>query len=273
MAFRIETVNVTPAFARELLSRNVENNRNLRQTKVDQYARDIAANDWPKTGDTVKVSTEGRLIDGQHRMAAVVQADTTVQMLIAYDVDPAVMPVLDTGAARKFSDVLKISGSPQRSAVAAIVRRIVMWEAGNRMGSAGGAAPQPTHTELKLRYEKDVPGFDTASQRSTDIQRARLGAQAPAGTVFYLFAQLDIESAHRFFDAYISGANLNEGDPILALRNRMVRIGRDERLRTPEVQALFIRSWNAWREGRTLATVPITTGGRRLTNANYPVPQ
>lgn len=273
MAFRIETKTVTPAFARELLRRNVDNNRNLRPTKVSQYARDIAAGDWPITGDTVKVDTDGRLIDGQHRLSAVVLADMPVEMLIAWDVDPAVMPLLDIGAARKFSDVLKMSGVKHRAATAAIVRRVAMWESGNRMGSGGTVYPQPTHAELSERHAKDIPGFDTATDRGEDVRRMRLGACAPVGTCFYLFAELSLEDAHRFFDAYVSGANLNEGDPVLALRNRMVRVGRDERLSAAEIQALFIRAWNAWREGRTLASVPITTGGRKLTSTTFPIPK
>lgn len=273
MAFRIETRTVTPAFARELLSRNADNQRNLRPTKVNQYARDIAAGDWPITGDTVKVDTNGRLIDGQHRLQAVVQADTAVDMLIAWDVDPSVMPLLDIGANRRFSDVLKMGNVPHRAATAAIVRRIIMWEAGNRMATGGQGVLTPTHAEMLARHEKDVSGFDTATSRGEDVRRMRLGTGGPVGASFYLFAQLDLDAAHRFFDAYLSGANLSEGDPVLALRNRMVRVGRDERLTSGEIQALFIRAWNAWREGRTLASVPITTGGRKLTNATYPIPK
>lgn len=273
MAFRIENKLITPAFARELLRRNVENNRNLRPTKVAQYARDIAANSWPITGDTIKVDTNGHLIDGQHRLQAVVLADMPVEMLIAWDVDPAVMPLLDIGAARKFSDVLKMSSAPHRAAMAAIVRRVAMWEQGNRLGSGGSVHPQPTHAELLVRYEKDPFGFDTATSRGEDVRRTRLGTAGTAGTCFYLFAELDGDKAHGFFDAFISGANLNEGHPILTLRNRMVRVGRDERLLPAEMQALFIRAWNAWREDRTLMSIPITSGGRKLTNATYPLPK
>lgn len=273
MAFRIETKTITPAFARELLGRNAENQRNARPTKVSQYARDIAAGDWPMTGDTIKVDTNNRLIDGQHRLMAVVQADIAVDMLIAWDVDPSVMPLLDIGAVRRFSDVLKMSNTQHRAAAAAIVRRIAMWEAGNRMGSGGEGKPQPTHAELLARYEKDVTGFDSATSRGEDVRRARLGTGGPAGACFYLFAEIDRDAAHRFFDALISGANLNEGDPVLALRNRMIRVGRDERLNAGEITALFVRSWNAFREGRQLGSVMITSGGRKLTNANFPIPK
>lgn len=273
MAFRIETVEMTPKIASELLRRNAENQRNIRSRKVDQYARDMADGNWPMTGDTIKVDTNGDLIDGQHRVAAVVQAGIMVTMLVAYDVSPDVMPVLDSGIARTFSDVLKMSGSSQRNVTGAIVRRIVQWERGNRMGTAASGTDIISHSELMERYLNDVPGFDSASQRASDVRRANLGTAGPVGTAFYLFSQIDHEAAHVFFDAYVSGANLVEGDPVLALRNRMVRVGRDERLMPAEVLALFCRAWNAWREKRSLASVPIVTGGRRLNNATFPVPK
>lgn len=274
---RVELVQVTPALARQWIGRNADNQRLMRGTKVDQYARDMASGNWPITGDTVKVTPDNRLIDGQHRMSAVIQADTTVHMLIAYNVPAEVMPVLDTGTARTFSDVLKISGSPRRNIVGAIVRRIVMWERGNYVARTGGTGPSnqelPTHLEMLARYEKDPGAFDAAAGRASDVQRGKLGAGQPAGVAYYLFSAVDHQMAHAFFDSYVSGVNLTAGHPILALRNRMTRLGRDERLLATEQLALYVRSWNAYRENRSLEKVSITSGGRKLINTNFPQPK
>lgn len=270
---RIELVAVTPKLAREWLGRNAENQRLRRDTKVDQYARDMAAGHWPITGDTVKVTADNKLLDGQHRMAAVIQADITVPMLIAYGVPAEVMTVLDTGLARTFTDVLRISGAPSRSVLGAVVRRIVQWESGNYLGTSGGGQGAPTNIEMLERYEKEPDAFDSAAARAGDVRRMRLGQSGPAGAAFFLFTQLDQERAHQFFDQYVSGADLAQSHPILSLRNRIVRIGKDERLYAHEQLALFIRAWNAWREDKPLDRVMVTSGGRKLTNASFPQPK
>lgn len=273
MSFRIETVTVTPAMARKFLGDLADNQRNMRDTKVAQYARDMAAGHWPITGDTVKISTDGKLIDGQHRMAAVALADVDVTMLIAFDVDPAVMPVLDIGLGRTFGDVLSVDGGPQKFLVGAVVRYMCFWEAGNYMASTGQGRPVPTMTEMKLRFEADRDLFITAAARAKDVQRSKLTPGGPAGTAFFLFAKVaDTDRAHGFFDRFLTGANLELGDPILALRNRVTR-ARAERLKSAEYLALYCRTWNADREERKLDTVPIVTGGRTLSSATFPLPK
>src|SRR5688572_18700986 len=117
--FRIEQVDMTSALAKQLLAGNAENNRNIRLGKVDQYVRDMLAGHWPITGETIKVDTNGVLIDGQHRLTAVIQAanlnpEIRVPMLIAYNVDPSVMPVLDTGVPRGLHDLVGIAHSAKQ---------------------------------------------------------------------------------------------------------------------------------------------------------------
>lgn len=271
---RIERVTITPTMARKWLADNIENNRKIRETKVAQYARDIAARAWPLTGDTMKIDVNGKLIDGQHRAAAIVLADVEVEMFVAFDVDPAVMPVLDSGLGRKFGDVLHISGTPNRNLTGAIVRHVCQFEAKNYTAASGFGRPVPTNSEMLARYSQDAELFNTATQRGYDVQRMKLSTGGPAGTAFFLFTKASVSSdlAHTFFDFLISGANLELGDPILALRNRLTR-ARIERLKAAEYLALYMRTWNALADGRTLDTVPITTGGRTLSNATFPIPK
>lgn len=272
---RIERVTITPAMARKLTAELADNQRKLRETKVAQYARDMKAGDWPLTGDTIKIDVNGKLIDGQHRVAAIALAEIDVEMFVAYDVDPAVMPVLDNGLTRKFGDVLHISGTPNRNLTGAIVRYVCQFEAKNYTASSGFGRPVPTNSEMLTRFEADVELFQTSTQRGYDVQRSRLTPGGPAGTAFFLFTKASdagTDYAHRFFDSLLSGANLELGDPILALRNRVTR-ARIERLKSAEYLALYVRTWNALAGGRTLDTVPIVTGGRTLSNATFPLPK
>jgi hypothetical protein len=272
--FHIEQVEMNLALAKKLLGQNAENNRNVRPGKVDQYVRDMLAGHWPITGETIKVNTEGVLMDGQHRLTALIEAarinpGIEVPMLIAYNVDPSVMPVLDTGVPRGLHDLVGIAHSAKQShLVAAVVRRILQWEQGNYLGASGRAGGVPTHTECLIRLEKDVEGFVAAAARGRDVQQSRLAPGAPSGTAFYLFRQIDAEKAHTFFDHLISGENLSGS--ILTLRNRLIRA---DRLKAHEYVALYVRTWNAWCEGRVLGHVPVSGNSGKLTNQNFPLPK
>lgn len=279
-----ERVLVTPKIAARWLRQNAENNRPVKKTKVPQYVRDIkvaaeagdGTADWSMTGETIKFSPpqtddrpEGTLIDGQNRLQAVVESRVPVWFMVAYNVPRESMQVIDSGASRTASDAFRISGATERMRNSAIVRWLIMWDNNNPMArSAAGA--NPTISEIVAAYQGDAGRFDAAAKRGTDCSSRGLGNGTTAGVAFYLFHRIDDEAAHQFFDHYISGANLPDHHPTLTLRNRMMRI-RVDRINRQEQLALFVRSWNAFREGRSLKQL-IVVGSGTLTNDNFPRP-
>lgn len=261
---------ITPNRARQLLGDNAENNRLPKKSKIPAYARDMLTGHWhAHTGETIKIDTEGKLIDGQNRMHAVILAGVPIYFDVAYDVPTLAMQVLDTGTPRGAADVLKIAGAQDRMRSGAIVRWAIMWDA--KLFTGMGSTLKPTTTEIILRYTSEPGVFSAAASRATDCQHRGLGTGAPAGVAYYLFSKIDQEETHAFFDQYVSGANLPDASPILTLRNKMTRLCSD-RLTRPEQLALFVRAWNAYREGRTLSQIVIISGGK-LGNDNFPQPR
>jgi len=106
----IEVKCITPEMAKSMLECNLENNRNISKAQVDRYARDMANGKWKLTGETIKFDTLGRLIDGQHRLAAIIKANVPVMQCIATDVDPSSLLVVDSGMIRNTSAIMKICG-------------------------------------------------------------------------------------------------------------------------------------------------------------------
>lgn len=79
---------ITPKIAAEYLTRNTSN-RNRRPTRIQQYARDMGSGNWPVTGESIKFSETGDLLDGQHRLVACVLSGVSFQTWVAHNV-PAV---------------------------------------------------------------------------------------------------------------------------------------------------------------------------------------
>jgi hypothetical protein len=116
----VKVVNFTPALAEAILNNN-RLNRPLREGRVEKYARDMAAGRWRMNAETIKLTREGDLLDGQHRMFAVIEAVNLmpkgkslppIPMMVVEGLDAEVMPTIDTGAARTFADVLTIPERP-----------------------------------------------------------------------------------------------------------------------------------------------------------------
>lgn len=99
-----EIINVTPETAAAWLEHNVPNNRPVRAVDVNKFARDMANGNWRLTHQGIAFNKDGKLIDGQHRLRAVVQSGCTVPMLIWHNLPDNCLSRIDTGLARTASD-------------------------------------------------------------------------------------------------------------------------------------------------------------------------
>ena len=73
---------ITPDQARQYLAFNT-NNRNLRKAHVEKLANDIKNGRWVYNSATIVFNGDGTLLDGQHRLAAIIDADTPVKVAVA----------------------------------------------------------------------------------------------------------------------------------------------------------------------------------------------
>lgn len=64
---------VTPALAKQWLEKNT-NNRNVNFAKVKKMAKDMREGHWDTTHQGIAIATDGTLVDGRHRLMAVVES-------------------------------------------------------------------------------------------------------------------------------------------------------------------------------------------------------
>ena len=64
---------IQPDMAAAWLEQNT-NNRSINNTRVKRYAADMAEGNWAVTGDSIRFSKSGKLLDGQHRLWACVES-------------------------------------------------------------------------------------------------------------------------------------------------------------------------------------------------------
>lgn len=251
----VETI--TPELAREWLGRNTHN-RHLRGDTVSAYARDMRAGRWHFTGEAVKFAADGTLLDGQHRLQAVVQAGVSVQMLVVHGLDPATQAAMDTGRKRTAADFLSLAGEKGSALIAATAKLVLT--------NAGRPDRQVSHGEIAELLEAE-PFLRTICTEITP--RLPVAGITPAVHA-YCYWRLDKVSPDRcaaFFTALHSLAELPKTSPILALNRRLTSggtLGRRTRTHRHELVALTFMAWNAWvrNEPRTIIKLAFTADGR-----------
>ena len=103
-------VEITPDMAKKYLEVNIDNQRNISDSVVDKYARDIVNGNWLITHQGLGFDTQGMMIDGQHRCHAIIKANIPVNMSITINVSPEAMDHVDINKARTAKDVYKLEG-------------------------------------------------------------------------------------------------------------------------------------------------------------------
>lgn len=245
-----EFITVTPALAREWLGKNL-GNRNLKPVRIAQYVRDMNAGKFLVTGETIKFDWTGRLIDGQNRLTAIIEADCPARILIVRDLDPQVQKVLDTGAKRSAGDALKMSGHHSNPHVlAATIRLLAGWENGQLKNSAS-TAPDLTHSEVLDWYLSHGEDIDSAIALAQRWYKRIEATPSPLAATIFLTSQIDPAESFRFF---VGMAEMDLGgrdDPRTVLLTRLRSLHGEKSI--PAQQIYFIlRAWNAWRASQPL---------------------
>lgn len=145
------------------------------------------------------------------------------------------------------SDVLRERGESNTITFASALRWLWMIE--NSVVLATKSSP--SSGELLELLERR-PGI-RASLKQVSGSREIMGGGI-AAALHRTFADLDEELADMFFARVADGANLAAENPILHLRERLLRTRSSHRVRLPEADrvALSIKAWNAYRSGRPM---------------------
>lgn len=248
----VETV--TPEVAREWLGANTKN-RNVRSGAVATYARDMRDGRWMFTGEAVKFADDGTLLDGQHRLLAVIEADTAVPLMVIRGLSRASQDQMDTGRRRTTADALSLHGERNAPLLAATAKLILSDGARTRRDVSTGEINELIESETMLRTI------------CTDIvPPLRITAATPA-VLCYAYWRLDKvspDAADAFFQSFSSLVGLPAGSPILALHRRLTtsaRATRSHHYRQETLACIFL-AWNAWRknESRTIIKLAYSNG-------------
>jgi hypothetical protein len=125
-----EYVAVTPKMAEEWLKANTSNRR-ISEIVVEAYARDMRAGAWKLTHQGIGFDTSGRLLDGQHRLHAILKAGFPVMMAVTRGLSASAQEVVDAQKPRSVADQLGlIDGLPSANKYAGACRVIAEIEAG-----------------------------------------------------------------------------------------------------------------------------------------------
>jgi len=198
------------------LSKNT-NNRSLSARRVEQYARDMSQGKWKMTHQGIAFDGNGTLVDGQHRLAAVIQSGKPIKMLVSEGVEGDANEFIDRGRARSFADTLKMRDVKYTTQVSAACRMILIMDRG---------IMQPSDAERDSIF-KSRPFGASLTWLSEEVCTGMHGGDPRKAAAYYG----PLTWVHRYFsteceafDASVrTGDGLRAKSPELLLRDYLMR--------------------------------------------------
>lgn len=216
---QITIENITPTRAADILTSNTRN-RPLRRMVVEQYAAEMRAGRWLQTHQGIALNCDGTLLDGQHRLAAIVESGISQRMVVARGVSSAAQIAMDDHAKRSAADSISLDrGESVAQSTVAIVRGVVRYpKSENRAISKQEAAQMIDRLQSPLAF---VTPFLATKQRGVTA------ACVWSAVVLAWFYVRDLERLGDFCRIVCGqGMPVSDGDkPAVLLREWLLRTG------------------------------------------------
>ena len=212
---------VTPEMAQHWLSEN-KNNRNLNPHRVARYAEDMKSDSWQVTGDALRFSKSGRLLDGQHRLLACIKAQTAFQSVVFTGLSEESQLLMDQGMVRTQGSQLTILGYERGRDLASACTAYWRMDGGRRRMLT--RALSPSNSEIYELLEGVLEIEECLGIYFSHKSQSGVRCHSGASIAMYVYMRdFDPDKADSFIKEYLTGVNLKEGSPALALRERVLK--------------------------------------------------
>lgn len=250
---------ITPERAIELLNRNTHN-RKARLTVVHRYSQEILKGNWQEnTGESIKISDRGRILDGQHRLMAIVKANQGVNFHIAYGINDNAFSVIDIGANRTAADIFHIGGAKNAHIIPPAIQAWILIKKGFHLKPSRNGSL--TSQELLSIYEQNPQEWQDVADKTSYwfTGFSKILPLSLIGGLYKAFKdRAGEEIALDFMNQLCYGREISN-DTIVWVRKRLTedKISKMKINRNIKV-SLIVRAWNLYREGKQVKKLNIT---------------
>lgn len=137
---------ITPQVAAAVLTTRNGGNRHISPTKAMQATHDVANGNFVLNGETMIFSNEGKLLDGQHRLSAVVAGGKAIVSAVSLGMIPESADTVDQGKTRSARDVMARNGYANSNELGSVGRFLRGYYEGD--GTNFGRVAEYSATEV-----------------------------------------------------------------------------------------------------------------------------
>jgi len=210
--------DISPLKAEEYLKRNIDNYRKLRPQWVEKLASDMRESRWVTTHQGIAFNREGRFIDGQHRLRAIIKSGCTVKMAVTYNLESRALHYVDQGDPRSVRDILKAQGvEGLRNSLVGIARLLCF-----RMPNQQQTPSKSRVVAMFYQHEAAIRGVD--GMVKTGLRRVEVASVlTPVVRAWYSADHYKLQEFTEILNhGFLDGAEMTRAKCVLLLRDYLL---------------------------------------------------
>lgn len=247
----IETIVLTPQRAAELLEHN-KVNRPISDSHVSRLERQITQGKWKFNGDTIKISEDGDVLDGQHRLWAVMGAKKPIDTIVVSGIARDAFATIDTlRKPRSGSDVLALNGAERyRNITASALQWLIRYQRGS-ISTFRDPKNRVENSDIEESFAAH-PGIAQAVERCMPL-RSMVNPSIIA-FLYYVLTNKNEYLAERMVETLENPAGVPVSDPFFRLRSYLTMAKQKQRIPIVTI-ALAIKAINAAHKDEKITTL------------------
>lgn len=246
---RAEVITITPDMAQNFLSTN-KNNRPLDRKRVAFYGEQMKNGNWLLNGEAIKFDYNGNLLDGQHRLSAIIEVKKGIQSLVVKGLVPETFKTLDSGKIRTASDILSIRNVTSSTTIAGGIAKYLFIIKGYVNIETSAVTAKTSNSDILAEYEANSELYNYLQLKAAAFYRNNCRVLTTSEYVaFYRVFQTKHSDAiiESFFNA------VDRNAPCEVLFNKLLKNITDKRKMVgSEKSAVIIKAFNAFVENRPI---------------------
>ena len=211
---------ITPEVAHLYLQSNTAN-RPLSESNIRLLAAAIRRGEWQLTHQGIAFDQDGVLLDGQHRLLAVVESGVAVEMMVTRGLSSESFAAMDINRRRTAGQAVTMLGGAlagkNGNLQAATARLWHCWVNGLPVKGAASLVTPMQILEILEAHPRMRRSIDFAKSHSGKMDMA----PAAFAVSMYLTQGFDPSMDDPWLFGILTGVNLGQGDPRLTLRHVM----------------------------------------------------
>lgn len=260
----IEIIN--PEIAKEYLASNMLHQRHVTATHLTHLRQQMQNGQWKMTGEPIIFDEHGMLVDGQHRLRALIAANMTFEFVVTRGVSDDAFIAMNRGKSRSHSDILSIHGVKNYTTHASCINGVLNYRrallANEGKGGSLNTNTRPSSQDVLDEYNENPSEYDAAVTIALRCKKTMSPSiVATCAALAIIDGTKSVDTITAFWDGVVTGVNLYDGHPALTLRN-LISQNNTRTAKIPKSHLMWysIKAWNAYAMKRSLKLLKIVAG-------------